>query len=311
MFQFLKPRPTVHSPATPLRPVTEDCVDRLSLLDGILIATGWTTGADPVILYDGKPVPNQVCVRFARPGLATTAHDGFRVAAPLVDRNIANQNVSVGFDNGNRLRRSPKHAETSTSIHARFCKAVADRPGAPLIEIGSRARSGNTYRHFFPDCRYFGIDVSAGPNVDFVTDAHTMEGVTETFDFAFSISVFEHLMMPWVAAHALNRVLNVGGLAFIQSHPAWPLHEVPWDFFRFSKESWSSIFNKFTGFEVLDAGYALEAAIVPANMESGPLQTFDEHPTFLLSACLARKVGPPTADWAADPATIYNLNYSH
>ncbi|MER9723811.1 MULTISPECIES: class I SAM-dependent methyltransferase [unclassified Mesorhizobium] len=306
MFQFLKPRP-----APALRPLTEDFVDRLSMLDGILIATGWTTGADPVILYDGKLVPNQICVRFTRPSPATAINDGFRIAAPLVDRQIANENVSVGFDNGNRLRRSPKRPEGSHGIIDRFCKMVAAKPGAPLIEIGSRARSGNTYRHLFPDCEYFGVDVSTGPNVDLVTDAHTLEGVTKTFDFAFSVSVFEHLMMPWVAAHALNRVLNVGGLAFIQSHPAWPLHEEPWDFFRFSKESWASIFNAFTGFEVLDAGYAIEAAIVPANMESGPLQSLDEHPTFLLSACLARKIGPASADWAANPAPLYNLNYPH
>ncbi|MER9957229.1 class I SAM-dependent methyltransferase [Mesorhizobium australicum] len=150
-----------------------------------------------------------------------------------------------------------------------------------------------------------------GPNVDLVTDAHTMKGVTKQFDFAFSVSVFEHLMMPWVAAHALNRVLNSGALVFIQSHPSWPLHEEPWDFFRFSKDAWSSIFSPFTGFEIIDAGYALEASIVPANASGGALQTFEDHRTYLVSSCLARKIGVPTHDWSADPAEIHNLKYSH
>jgi hypothetical protein len=105
--------------------------------------------------------------------------------------------------------------------------------------------------------------------------------------------------------------MKVGGLAFIQSHPTWPLHEEPWDFFRFSKDSWSSLFNEFTGFEIVAAGYAIEASIVPMNMDGGALQGIDEHPTFLLSACIARKTGSPTLDWRANPSKIYDLHYSH
>jgi hypothetical protein len=71
-----------------------------------------------------------------------------------------------------------------------------------MIEIGSRARSDNTYKHFFPNLKtYTGVDISEGPNADIVADAHTLSRhISEEFDLAFSFSVFEHLIMPWVAA---------------------------------------------------------------------------------------------------------------
>ena len=294
------------------RPASGDFVDRLAILDGVIVATGWTTGLDPVLTVDGEPVPDQLCVRHRRADISATGDLGYRIAAALAEKTIDNAKVAIRFDNGNQLRREPKDGQVVLALQNQFKALLAERPAPKLIEIGSRARSGVTYRHMFPaDCRYFGVDIAPGPNVDFVTDAHTMAGVEDKFDFAFSVSVFEHLMMPWVAAQALNGVLNVGGVAYIQSHPSWPLHEEPWDFFRFSKDSWKSIFNAFTGFEIIGAGYAMEAAIVPANMDSGPLQGFDDHPTYLLSACLARKVGEPTVDWLVDPAKVYDLNYSH
>ncbi|PZV40541.1 hypothetical protein B5V02_00500 [Mesorhizobium kowhaii] len=279
-------------------------------MDGVLIATGRTTGEDPQLVYGGVPIPRQACARYFRPDIDIPRSAGFRIAAPLPDKNIAEQEVIVRFDNGAELRPAPGFFDTNTMLD-KFRGEVSAKPGAKLIEIGSRARSGNTYRQLFPNCAYFGIDVAPGPNVDLVTDAHSMAGVKDMFDFAFSISVFEHLMMPWVAPHALNRVLNNGALAFIQSHAAWPLHVQPWDFFRFSKEAYSSIFNAFTGFEMIDAGYSMPAFIVPTSAEGGALHGLDDQPAFLLSACLVRKTGEPTVNWSADPSTIFNLNYSH
>jgi hypothetical protein len=156
------------------------------------------------------------------------------------------------------------------------------------------------------------MDVSAGPNVDIVADAHTMsKTIAGRFDYVFSISVFEHLIMPWVAACEINKLLKPGGYVFTQSHPAYPLHEEPWDFFRFSKNAWNGLFNPLTGFEVVETGYGIEAAIVPAGANNGPLQDMDKSPTYLLSACLAKKVSAPEVDWSCDPSTVYNLNYSH
>jgi hypothetical protein len=44
---------------------------------------------------------------------------------------------------------------------------------------------------------YIRVDVTPGANVDIVGDAHHLSrAVHETFDHAFSIAVFEHLLTP-------------------------------------------------------------------------------------------------------------------
>ncbi|TWG93783.1 methyltransferase family protein [Mesorhizobium sp. J18] len=294
-------------------------VDRITVLDGAIVAVGWCDGRNPLLVVNGSPVQDQVCSRFRRMDVAAVhgqdfEFSGFRMAAVVKDVITDNSTIGVRFEDGDIVGSSGISVEARlVKVRNSFLEQVAKRRNASLIEIGSRSRSGNSYRHLFPTiAKYVGMDISAGPNVDLVADAHTLSHrVSEQFDFAFSISVFEHLIMPWVAAYELNKVLKTGGLAYIQSHPAWPLHEEPWDFFRFSREAWSGLFNKFTGFEIVDSAYDHEASIVPRSKNNGPLQGIDTQKTFLLSACIARKIGEPLVNWSADPSEIYNIQYSH
>ena len=41
----------------------------------------------------------------------------------------------------------------------------------------------------------------------------------------------------------LNKVLRVGGVIQVVTHPAWPPHELPWDFWRFPKGAFTALFN--------------------------------------------------------------------
>lgn len=294
-------------------------VDRISILDGVIVAVGWChpRSTPPRIILDGVEIPNQVCVRYARQDVvavhgADYENSGFRLVAAVAAM-PDDAEIAVRFGDQMVQRADIPVMNDVHWIRDRFCEAVTAKKDASLLELGSRARSGNTYKHLFPALgRYVGTDISDGPNVDVVADAHTLsEAINEQFDFAFSVSVFEHLIMPWVAAFELNKVLAPGGLAYIQSHPTWPLHEEPWDFFRFSKDAWTGLFNKLTGFEIVEAGYGIEAAIVPKMSATGALQNLDLQRTYLLSACVVRKIGAPLVDWSADPAIVYDLGYSH
>jgi hypothetical protein len=125
------------------------------------------------------------------------------------------------------------------------------------------------------------------------------------------MAVFEHLLMPWKVALEMNKVMTEGGLALIISHGAWPLHEEPWDFFRFSKESWAGIFNAHTGFAVLEANYQHQASIVPHYIHSPDFEAMSAGPAYLLSGCLVRKVSAPQVAWDAEVGEVYNLGYNH
>lgn len=298
-------------------------VERFTILDGCLVASGWCEGGAPTLLVRGVRVraSSRSFRRRDVEGLLGNGSSprGFRLCA-LLPRGARAEHVSLRFG-----KQSVTPAEASAALEAapasrtatfdgllpRFLAAIT--PEARLLEIGSRARSGNTYRHLFPDSTdYVGLDVTDGPNVDVVGDAHHLRRhVQGPFGFIFSISVFEHLLMPWKVAIEMNHVMETGGLAYVQSHAAWPLHEEPWDFFRFSREAWRGLFNAHTGFELLEAGYRHHANIVPQHAGGGALDGIDLQPAYLLSACLVRKVAEPRVSWDCEVSEVYDLAYSH
>jgi len=128
-----------------------------------------------------------------------------------------------------------------------------------VLEIGSRIVSpgSRSKRELFPEAAsYTGFDYYPDENTDVVGDAHRLSEyfATQRFDAIFSLSVFEHLAMPWVVAMEINKLLEIGGITFHATHFAWPLHEKPWDFWRFSDEGLKVLFSPPIGFEVINSG---------------------------------------------------------
>jgi len=299
-------------------------LDRFSILNRAVVFEGWANEADIEIYYDDTRL-NVSLTSVKRPDLVPLfgkdAEDwGFAACATLptneIDRTKFKLRLNQGIPSANNDIFStalvPADKVFQQMVDA-FIAAVAQKPDPSLLEIGSRARSGNTYRDWFPEkLDYVGMDVHAGPNVDVVGDAHHLSRcVNRRFDFMFSISVFEHLLMPWKVALEMNKTLNDGGKALIISHPSWPLHETPWDFFRFSKDSWHGIFNVHTGFRVVDAQYQFQASIVSVFSNAPHLDNMSKFPTYLLSGCIVEKTGPPQVAWEAEASAVYDLNYSH
>lgn len=54
------------------------------------------------------------------------------------------------------------------------------------------------------------LDILPGENVDVVGDAHALVALfpAERFDAFCSVSVFEHLLMPWAVIPQINKILN-------------------------------------------------------------------------------------------------------
>jgi SAM-dependent methyltransferase len=170
-----------------------------------------------------------------------------------------------------------------------------------VLEVGSRARSGVIRKGLFPGKQYTGIDILEGPNVDVVGDAHTLSEYfpPESFDAVFSTSVFEHLAMPWKVAIELNKILRVGGIAFLQTHQALGMHDMPWDFWRFSDTAWDTLFNDFTGFKKVEAFLGGPMTLVP-NIYEDRCKGYEGARGFEISAVLIEKTGPCSMAWDLD-----------
>lgn len=183
-----------------------------------------------------------------------------------------------------------------------------------ILEIGSRNVTGLTRRDLFPHCAdYVGFDILAGDGVDIVGDAHKLSESCplEYFNFVYSISVFEHLLFPWKTVLEINKVIKLGGYVFLSTHPVWPTHEMPWDFWRFQCNGFHALFNKYTGFEIVFIIEGLPCKIYSL-IDDPPTRDNYSHTLNQGVAMIARKTGRYRSDllkWDIEVADVVNTMY--
>lgn len=298
-------------------------LEKFALTGRCVILEGWASNYNITLYYQGNKIQT-LCTPVPRDDLAK--HFGPQASAwgfsccgllSIDPQEVDREAFTIDYGNGiTEKNPQDKYSATSDSIFREMIQEFAesvDRTSGSLLELGSRARSGAVYRDWFPGAtHYAGFDVSDGPNVDIVGDAHHLSRyVQEKFDHIFSIAVFEHLFMPWKVAIEMNRVMKTGGTALTISHFAWPLHEEPWDFWRYSKEAWGALFNAHTGFELITSAYQYPTMISPYYISDENTKVMSQGPAYLLSGCLVRKTGPAKVWWDAEVGDILDVNYSH
>ena len=210
------------------------------------------------------------------------------------------------------FRRSA-HGQAYYEIIEDFVARVNGAPKPRVLELGSRNVTGVRHRtHLADHVELLGVDVQAGPDVDVVADAHALASQfePESFDAVYAISVFEHLAMPWKVILEISRVLKPGGLLLIATHPAWPPHELPWDFWRFSPEAMRVLLNEKTGFELLRCGEG-EPGRMLALADTVPVRRIHRSPVSFAVAALAKKVGDPDTGlrWDLTPGDVLDSEY--
>ena len=188
---------------------------------------------------------------------------------------------------------------------------MRNRGSGSILEIGSRARSGISRREQFtpPGWEYVGFDVMAGTNVDVVGDAHDISGhfPAGAFDAVIAMSVLEHLMMPWKFIVELNRILKLGAIGLFVTHQAYPIHDQPWDFWRFSDTSWTALLNSKTGFEIIEARMAEPAFLVPQFHHAAV--DHNQYMSYQSSSVAFRKISECTLNWDVKIAEITDTSY--
>ena len=199
-------------------------------------------------------------------------------------------------------------------VFVEFVQTIQAMDAPTVLELGSRNVSGVTRRHLFPGAgRYIGMDIHPGEGVDLVGDAHRMSELVEpnSVDAVFSISVFEHLVYPWKAVLEINKVLKPGGLVFISTHPVWPAHELPWDFWRFPVAGLTHLFIRETGFELVRATEGLPAKAYSL-VSDPPTRGIFNFRLNLGVSMIARKIAdydPDKLRWDIDTGAVVESEY--
>jgi SAM-dependent methyltransferase len=126
-------------------------------------------------------------------------------------------------------------------------------PGSRLIDVGA----GNSpYRELFAHLRYESTDWQHSPHpgaraVDHIGPAHDLPVPDGEYDAVLCTQVLEHTPNPGEVIRELHRVLRPGGRLYMTVPLAWELHELPFDFYRYTPHGLASLLAA-AGFERLD-----------------------------------------------------------
>jgi len=208
----------------------------------------------------------------------------------------------------------PAGSDPFHSVLPELIRLVAEIDSPVMVELGSRRVTGNDLRKLFPfAANYIGMDIHPGEGVDFVGDVHQLANLFEpnSVDAIVSASVFEHLLFPWKVVLEINRVLKPGGYTFISTHPAWPAHELPWDFWRFPVAGLAHLFNPDTGFEVIRAAEGAPFRLYAVTTDPGTRDLY-KYTINAGVAVIARKISdydPDRLRWNIDLPDVIQSTY--
>jgi SAM-dependent methyltransferase len=83
---------------------------------------------------------------------------------------------------------------------------------------------------------------------DFIGDALYLPIKDQSVDIVFATQVIEHVTKPDLMVRECKRVLRPHGCLILSGPFYWPLHEEPYDFFRFTKYGFAQLLS--------DAGFS-------------------------------------------------------
>ncbi|MEI6587334.1 MAG: methyltransferase domain-containing protein [Candidatus Moraniibacteriota bacterium] len=115
-----------------------------------------------------------------------------------------------------------------------------------MLDLGCGVKP---YRSLFPEVRaYVGFDVSRDSGADFFGFNWELPFGESEFDALISTQVLEHTLKIHETIKEIKRVVKNDGLIFISVPLAFPEHEIPHDYYRFTQYGLRELFE---GFEVI------------------------------------------------------------
>lgn len=114
----------------------------------------------------------------------------------------------------------------------------------PVYELGSyqvQPASISNMRPFFPGLEYIGCDARPGPGVDRVLDMHALSIEDEAARLVLCLDTLEHVERPWEAVREMHRILRPAGVLLLVTVMNFPIHEHPYDFWRFTPQGLLSL----------------------------------------------------------------------
>ena len=133
------------------------------------------------------------------------------------------------------------------AAHVRRC--LESVGNGRLLDIGCGEKPYECYRTAHIS-EWVGFDVPENPRADVHGYADSLPFAGGSFDTALCTEVLEHVSEPSTAVDELFRVLAPGGHVILTVPQYFPVHEEPYDFFRYTPYGVRHLFEK-SGFEIV------------------------------------------------------------
>ena len=108
--------------------------------------------------------------------------------------------------------------------------------------------SGAKNRAFFPNRLSMDIDLNRKP--DIVADAHHLPFKDGEFEVILSTETLEHVKDPFQVEREIRRVTASGGVLILSTRFVFPIHDLPNDYWRFSKYGLRELFKEWDIVEI-------------------------------------------------------------
>lgn len=103
---------------------------------------------------------------------------------------------------------------------------------------------GSPYTHLFRGWKRTGFDFAPRKGVDVVGDVHDLPFEDASFDLVFSTEVLEHASDPLLMLKEAYRILKPGGTIILTTRFIFPVHQAPYDHFRFTEYGLRHLFTE-------------------------------------------------------------------
>lgn len=121
-----------------------------------------------------------------------------------------------------------------------------DKPDFTILEIGTGTKA-LVHKKLFKSAHFIASDIAKNENIDQVIDV-TKSGAldTESYDLILCMNVLEHLPNPQKAIDIMYQGLKNPGQLFIVTPFLFPIHDPPYDFYRYSEYALKKMMGSFS-----------------------------------------------------------------
>lgn len=119
----------------------------------------------------------------------------------------------------------------------------------PIVEVGSFQVPSQEkiaeLRGYFPSKEYIGCDMREGTGVDRIENVEKLSFEDSSVGTILMMDTLEHVKNCHNAMNEVHRVLKKDGIVLMSSLMDFPIHDHPYDYWRFTPQAFKLLLDKF------------------------------------------------------------------